>query len=498
MNTEQTINRIRSCTSLPTLPAVAMQVLQEVRRDDVSIDRLADLIGRDPALSSKLLRTANSAYYGLPRTISTLSQALVILGIESVKTLVLGFSLVRSLQDGGVSGQTQMDYWRRSSYAAVAGRLLAERLGRPDGEAMFLAGLLADIGIPVLKQIEPAAYDPLLAGLRCWGRRLAGREIDSLGLSHNQAGLMLAEQWHLSGSLQQVIRWHHHPRSADTSSVDACRMAELAGLCAEVFVGLADSRCIRRVYRYASGFGLGVDACNDLLARIAGSAKEMTELVEIDLGAQRSYEEILAEANEALQDMTLQSQFHARRMQAQAETDPLTGLANRRKLEAQLASEFLRAGQFVRPLSVIFLDADLFKNVNDTHGHAVGDQVLAHLGRLFASFARPMDTVGRYGGEEFVFVLPEVPLAAAAELAERIRAAVEHAPLALAAGPLTITVSAGVAGFDGRPGVYRQEGMLVHAADRACYAAKAAGRNGVRVFTPKIRQPDAVVSQPAR
>jgi diguanylate cyclase (GGDEF)-like protein len=182
-------------------------------------------------------------------------------------------------------------------------------------------------------------------------------------------------------------------------------------------------------------------------------------------------------------------------MQAEAETDPLTGLASRRKLESQLALEFRRAGQFVRPLSVIFVDFDRFKAVNDTHGHAVGDQVLSHLGRLFASFARPMDTVGRYGGEEFVFVLPEIDLAAAAELAESIRKRVEHSALSLnlAAGPLTITVSAGVAGFDGRPGVYRQEGLLVQAADRACYAAKSAGRNSVRVFTPKIRKPDPAV-----
>ena len=471
-----------------------MQVLQEVRKDDISIDRLAELIGRDPALSSKLLRTANSAYYGLPRAIGTLSQALIVLGIESVKTLVLGFSLVRSLQDGGVSGQTQMDYWRRSSYAAVAARLLAERLGRPDGEAMFLAGLLQDIGIPVLKQIEPASYDPLLAGSPRWGRQLAGRERDRLGLSHNEAGLMLAEQWRLPPCLQQVIRWHHHPRSADEPSVDACRVVELAGLCAEVFMGLADSRCIQRVYKYAAALQLNVDACNELLGRIASSAKEMADLIEIDLGQQRSYEEILGEANEALLDLSLQSQVQARRMQAEAETDLLTALANRRKLESKLAAEFQRACQFVRPLSVIFLDVDLFKNVNDTHGHAVGDQVLAHLGRLLASFARPMDTIGRYGGEEFVFVLPEMTLAAAAELAERIRAAVENAPLALAAGPLVTTVSAGVAGFNGRPGVYQREGLLVQAADRACYAAKSAGRNGVRVFTPKAPKPPSPVS----
>src|SRR3954470_741762 len=124
---EQLLNKVRQCPTLPSLPTIAMDVLDLAQREEVDIAEIARIISKDPALSSKILRTVNSSFYGRSQSVSQVSQALVILGLQSVKTLVLGFSLVNNLQQQGKSGKgfKHLDYWKRSIYAATAGKTLA-------------------------------------------------------------------------------------------------------------------------------------------------------------------------------------------------------------------------------------------------------------------------------------------------------------------------------------------------------------------------------------
>ncbi|MDD4890937.1 MAG: GGDEF domain-containing protein, partial [Phycisphaerae bacterium] len=444
------INKIHRCSSLPSLPVVAMKVLGLAQSEDVDLREIAELISKDPALSTKVLKTVNSPFYGLTKSVSTISNALVILGTESVKTLVLGFSLVNSLYDTSLHSQTQLAYWQRSIYGAAGCRLLSQRMNVLEREELFLAALLEDIGVQVLKQVVPAQYDAMLADSPDWGRRLIRRELAELGVTHCEAGVMLAEQWNLPPIIREVIRCHHRPRLADPRLTWACNLVRLAGLCTEVFMGCDGPRQVGRVRRYAAAvFEMGPDACDTLLKEIGTTTHEMADLFDINIGQQRSYDDIMAEANDALQYLTLQSQMRVREMRAAAETDALTGAATRRKLDECLEAEFRQAVKANQPLSVIFIDADHFKNVNDTFGHAAGDQALAHLARLIISAVRPSDLVGRYGGEEFCVVLPQTKLPAAAVVAERIRALIDSRPVELPTGPLKLTVSTGVAGMDG-------------------------------------------------
>jgi two-component system, cell cycle response regulator len=150
-----------------------------------------------------------------------------------------------------------------------------------------------------------------------------------------------------------------------------------------------------------------------------------------------------------------------------ASTDPLTGVANRRAFDEGLAREMARARRHGEHLSLVLVDVDHFKRVNDVHGHQVGDDVLRHLGGRLRDAGRPMDLPARYGGEEFAVILPSCGPEDALAVAERLRLAV------VADAPVAITASAGVATLHG--------GMdadgLVTAADRALYAAKRAGRD---------------------
>lgn len=167
-------------------------------------------------------------------------------------------------------------------------------------------------------------------------------------------------------------------------------------------------------------------------------------------------------------------------LREQSMHDALTGLYNRRYLEETLGRELARAQRESVPVSVIMGDLDHFKAVNDRFGHLAGDEVLRVFGGLMKRHARASDIYCRYGGEEFLLVLPGMTQQGAVERAEQLRGAMAAAVVGFGSSPLTVTASFGVATFprDGRTG-----DELIGAADAALYAAKAAGRNRVNVST---------------
>jgi diguanylate cyclase (GGDEF)-like protein len=154
-------------------------------------------------------------------------------------------------------------------------------------------------------------------------------------------------------------------------------------------------------------------------------------------------------------------------------TDHLTGLANRRRFERQLEREVARTRRFGRAFSLLMLDLDLFKRVNDTHGHDVGDDVLRRVGNALQAGTRGIDTTARLGGEEFAVILTETDFAAGLEVAERLRVAIGETETP-AAG--RVTVSIGLAEFNGTT---RDVRTLFNAADAALYEAKRQGRDRV-------------------
>jgi two-component system, cell cycle response regulator len=178
-----------------------------------------------------------------------------------------------------------------------------------------------------------------------------------------------------------------------------------------------------------------------------------------------------------LRDSNARLQQLAEQLRHQAAHDALTGLLNRQGLQSQAARELARAERAGQPLAALLLDIDHFKQVNDQHGHAVGDQALAHVAALLHAALRPYDLVGRWGGEEFLLLLPNTTPAAACAIAERVRTRIAATPLVIAnQRMITLQASIGIAGcFAGAPDL----DTLVAAADQALYAAKAAGRNRV-------------------
>ena len=211
---------------------------------------------------------------------------------------------------------------------------------------------------------------------------------------------------------------------------------------------------------------LGPDGVRRLLQGLAASGLALQKTVEtsrLELDATRTrLDQVTAELE---------------RSRAQARIDPLTGLVNRRGMEEILEREIARARRAAMPVSLAILDIDHFKRVNDEHGHDVGDRALIHLAAVAKSGLRDTDVVCRYGGEEFVVILPGSGIEGARIVVDRLRQMAERTPLRVAAVSLQIRFSAGVAESRGDD----DRNALVKRADTALYAAKRGGRNRVAV-----------------
>jgi diguanylate cyclase (GGDEF)-like protein len=494
---EQLIERIRQCPNLPSLPAIAMQVLELAQKADVDIAEIARIICKDPAMSSKLLRTVNSSFYGRSQHVSTISHALVILGLQSVKTLVLGFSLVTNLSKNKGKGFKHITYWRRSIFAATAARTLAAKIGLVQQEEAFLTALLKDIGMLVLDQVLEEQYGEIHSKISTHQELLAA-ERATLGMTHADVGGVLAEQWKLPPLLSTPIAFHHTPEKVEDPALrKLTELVGLAGRCADVFVNENAAESIATVRQTAQqNYGLAESEVDALLDEIGKKTKEVASLFEINIGASAAnYEAILKKANEALVEITLQTQQQATQLKQQtqnleqqnlalkkqATTDGLTGLSNRARFDLFLAEHFAAHRASGKPLSMLLMDVDKFKSVNDKYGHPAGDKVLKVLGALLGSAARAQDLAARYGGEELVLVLPGTGRATAAAIAESIRRAIAARPVAIGSTNLPITASIGVACLEPNS-PFREPAHLLKAADLAVYNAKRSGRNCVRVF----------------
>jgi HD-like signal output (HDOD) protein len=300
------ISRIRDCPSLPSLPAVAIEVVRLTSSDTADINEVARAISSDPALSGKVLRTVNSSFYGHSQRITSIRHAAGYLGLEALRTLVLGFSIARNLADRKPKAFRYVDYWKRSIYAATAGGILAQKLHRGQHEICFLVGMLMDLGMLVLDDVVGDEYGAICSQAANHSE-LGDVELRTLGLTHAQASQILAEHWNLPSLLSVPMAYHHQPETLEEGMERTmAEMASLAGRCADIFVDANPAMSIAQVRRFCvERHALSEMEGDAVLCNIGRRTLELAPLFEVRLDDAASYESILKKANEALLGMTL-------------------------------------------------------------------------------------------------------------------------------------------------------------------------------------------------
>lgn len=221
MTTATVDNKVRQVVSnirnLPTPPIVFHQIQKVISDPKVSATNIAAILAEDPAMSVKVLKLTNSAFYGLTREVESVKQAVVFVGMEAIKNLVLSASVLDMFKGKNVDTEFQEKFWRHSLATAFCARILAKQLHRcgiVDPDTAFSAGLLHDIGKIVIACFLPAEY------ARFQERRQPDTqsatwqiEADVLGYTHAQIGALLAVQWKLPHKLGESITFHHTPNA---------------------------------------------------------------------------------------------------------------------------------------------------------------------------------------------------------------------------------------------------------------------------------------------
>ncbi len=486
------MQKVLDSPRLPSLPAIALQVIELVQSPDASMKAIANVIQQDPALAGKILKTVNSSFYSLPKRVTTISAALVVLGLNSVKTLALGFSLVSNVKATSASGFDHNAYWRRSALASAASRRLAELSGNLEAEEAFLGALLQDLGQLALAAALGDKYGKVCGNAQ--HRDLSRIETEALGLNHSDVGARLAMRWKLPDVLTDCIQFHDAPNRCESEHRNMVRCVTLGAQFADLIDPdqPTDHHQMEKLTRRAQEW-LGIDPTqiDPLIKSIVETTREVQQLLDLPADADDT-DRILAQANEAREELTLMTARQAQtlvheneELAIRANRDDLTGAATRKVFGEFMIKHFAATSQDGGPLSVLFSDTDHFKRFNDNYGHQIGDAVLVAQTQLMQELCPPNGLVARYGGEEFAIALPDTSRRDATAFAEQLRRAIEAMSDVTddEGNVLRITNSIGVATYDGS--IFTNPAQLIKSADQAVYAAKASGRNCVRVFAPR-------------
>jgi HD-like signal output (HDOD) protein len=197
---------------IATLPEVTVKIIQIVENPKSTARDLHDVIRNDPALSTRILKVVNSAFYGLPGQIASMDRAIVLLGLSAVKNIAIAASMTHLFNGGNaIEGFSGTDVWKNSIAVGVGSRLLTAAQGRPAVEESFLAGLIHNLGLLVVRQAFPKQLAEVVARHRDSGGSFSDLETQLIGADHQAFGMALATKWRFPGPLCTAIGYHHKP-----------------------------------------------------------------------------------------------------------------------------------------------------------------------------------------------------------------------------------------------------------------------------------------------
>jgi len=490
---------------VPTPPAGAALVIKAAGDQDVSLAALAKLIEKEPGLTTALLRLANSAAYGNGRAIRSVSQAALFLGARTIRNIAVSHVLRAMTAKIDTGGLDLMTFWEDSLRRACAGLVLARHAGFEDPSEVFTVGLIQDLGV-LMAAVSFPEHGLALQGLRDRPsyERLV-RERDLFGRTHSEIFVGLAREWGLPEDLVDAVGHHHEdaPVVVHRRTARLAALARAADAIADVTQTGAAGETVLRARRIVDALESREPLSLDwLIDETAWEMAAQSGELDIRVEQQPTYDELMEKANAALLNISLsyeeltqrlelalaEKEELAKKLKASNEAlrrlatiDPLTGVGNRRYFTESLERVMTELARSGRPLTILSLDLDHFKRVNDAFGHAGGDDVLVEVGERLRDAIRATDVVARLGGEEFGVLLPECGEADGKMVAERIRTALGDSPIRCRDGR-TVTVTTSIGGITLTRRVKGDDALK--ASDEALYRSKDEGRDRVTWAKP--------------
>ncbi len=482
------LQKLQADKRLPSPPGTALQVLELCRQQDTPVHEVADAIMSDPALSARLLKYANSSFVGVGREVTSVRNAVLLLGLRAVKLTALGFAVAMPEFQPRCPGFDLRGFWAQSFATATLARRLAAGSSGADREEAFTAGLLAKLGCLALAKGCPEQYGQALAAARA-GQTLEAAERACLGLNHVEFGAQLLTEWGLPDVLVNAVKSQLSQPTTDENGADVDPLAHVVRIAVQLAPVMLSSDELTPEQRDAARRLVEEELQFDeqgwkaLADEVRADCQEMGELFSIELDNPAAMFDLYAEAQEQATRVGIVAQLERTRaleenedLLRRATTDGLTGIANRAKFDERIGEAVagLRRGHDY--FALVMFDIDHFKKFNDTHGHDVGDLVLKQVARAVKDALREVDLLARYGGEEFIILAPHTDQRGACIVAARVRKCVEDLRITVNGQTLRVTISVGLSvttDYQDCPDVAR----LVSDVDKQLYLSKHAGRN---------------------
>ena len=511
MNEENVIKKIKESDHLPTLSGVASKIITLASDPNTSARDIGNLASKDIALTTKILKVVNSSFFGFNKDITTVNQAVAIMGINAVRNLVLSFSIMDIQSNDSNDTFNYKKFWEKSLASAVTARIIGNFLKPKASEELFMAGLLQNFGQMLIAKTFPGIYTKIneLSDKAEDNILLAEKEV--LGTTHCMVGANFAKEWGLADSLTIAAQFHHNPEIYTDSNEELnfyLNVVHISGLIADIlFDQKTTGKYDQFKLRASAMISLKQEQIDELLSQVSYEVEETAKFFDLKIDEPRNVTEILQIANQELSQLNLNYEQMNRELteardklekltielseknallEELANRDGLTKIFNHRYFQEYLDTEMSRATRYKTTLSLILIDIDHFKSFNDTYGHQVGDFVLKEVCNVSSELVRNSDLLARYGGEEFVIVLPETTIDNAKTVAEKLRKAIEDKRFfnEETKEDYKVTISLGIACFEPDKKVLKKN-HLIEYADKALYVAKKNGRNRTVAYATK-------------
>jgi len=489
---------VESLDVLPTTTSIPVRLLELQRSRSASTSQFAQVLAADPCLCTKVLGFANSAWFSPTRPITKVSEAISMIGLRHLSPLVLASAIAGIHDKVGLPPETRRRFWESFLLKGVAARECARHCVPDRAEEAFVCGLLQDLVLPVFYAADPQTWPEVDAVLDAGNDVRREREISIYGTDHAEMGQRLTERLGLPELYRGATKAHH-------DGPDLRRVVEDDGLARSLeFAALLPHRAGKRdgVSREVVAFFQRDDNAEALdippAEMLGNTEKQYAMTLEVlgqDSSADAGLKECLQEATHALTlgleamigesnmlistfktvESNLKQEIQKLEWRAtQSDYDSLTGILNRRGFLARTNEVFARAAELEFECAIGFVDLDGFKAVNDQYGHGLGDLVLRAVAESLRDTIRGSGWMGRFGGDEFAFLIVANDRSEATEIADRLADTLSDLTVTADDVAVSVTASVGLT-WIGTPDRQLSVESVLEQADSFMYEAKRSG-----------------------